>query len=178
MLAQYLGRLLTPDAIINFIAWMTLAFLLRKKLRGLTGGSAIFNWLLISALCLILAFTLRIFSTYTFGPGYWLFSAMWDRAFDFTNPNWFLNFSLFLPAGFAFAFSSMGKLRALGLLALMSLSIECLQFWARSGVADPADLVANVIGAGFGLLAGVVSIELLRLTGVFNSRKRALEERG
>jgi glycopeptide antibiotics resistance protein len=40
-------------------------------------------------------------------------------------------------------------------LALLSFSIETLQFWARSGIADPADLVANVTGALVGTVAAL-----------------------
>ncbi|MFM7029676.1 MAG: VanZ family protein [Micrococcales bacterium] len=158
MFTRYFADLLTPDTIINFAFWCLIAWLLRKRLLGLFGSSRIRAILVALSLAAVLAFTVRVFSSYTFTSSYWLFSSMWSGAFRVANGNWLLNFALFVPAGFALRFAGKSALRVLGFLSLLSLGIECLQFWARSGVADPADLVANTCGAVAGIAFATLAL--------------------
>ena len=160
MFTRYFSDLLTTDTLINFTFWCLVAWLLRKPLLASFGSSrmrAIFAALSLAA---VLAFTVRVFSTYTFTSSYWLFSSMWAGAFRVANANWLLNFALFVPAGFALRFAGRLALRTVGFLSLLSLGIECLQFWARSGVADPADLVANSCGAFAGVVLAMLALRI------------------
>jgi len=151
MLTQFLGRLLTLDTVINFVFCAAMAWLLRKRIAEVSGAPRWLSSLAGLSLSLVLAFTVRIFNTFTFGAGYWLFSSMWLGAFNLANPNWLLNFGLFVPAGLVIRLVGVRSLRTVLFLGLLSFGIECLQFWAGSGVADPADLVANICGASIGV---------------------------
>jgi len=172
MFNQFLSALLTPDTLINFGFWLVVLALLRKKFAAALNTTLLRAILAGVAVAGVLAFTVRVFSTYTFSTSYWLFSPMmWGGAFDVFSGNWILNFALFVPAGFALTFSGRGYLQSFLFLSLLSLGIECLQFWARSGIADPADFMSNSAGAAGGVLIGSLVLRLIRRSKVGSQQR-------
>ena len=62
----------------------------------------------------------------------------------------------FVPAGFAFERIFRRRWTAIGALAALSLAIEFTQRRLMLGTGDPADLIANVVGACLGAVTAVV----------------------
>ncbi len=75
--------------------------------------------------------------------------ALWSGVADIDRP-WLLNFALYMPAGFSLARAFVRAAVVVLLLAMLSLFIEFVQRWTMLGTGDPADLVANVLGASLG----------------------------
>lgn len=73
------------------------------------------------------------------------------------DANWILNFALFLPAGFFLSRLFRSSLRTSIGLALLSLAIEHIQLLTAWGSPDPADLLANSLGA----FAGAITARIL-----------------
>jgi hypothetical protein len=143
------------DTILNFGFWFLVTLALRKHLaKWFRLSSKWVIWVCLS-IAAILAVTLRIWVTQNFSTVYWLFSPdQWVHAFHISG-QWVLNAVLFAPAGFALVLAGRRPVYVVLGLAVLSLSIETLQFWARSGIADPADLMANITGAVIGVMAAV-----------------------
>ena len=73
----------------------------------------------------------------------------WSSSFD-TGAGWWLNVALFVPAGlFVGAATRRARWTLVGLIGL-SVLIEAVQGLGLLGAADPADVVANSIGAAIG----------------------------
>jgi VanZ family protein len=152
-----LAMFFSVDTLLNFGFWFLITFVLRKQLaKWFKLSSRWVIWVCLS-LAAILSVTLRIWVAYNFSTVYWLFSPdQWSRAFHLSG-QWVLNAALFAPAGFALVLAGRKPGYVILGLALLSFSIETLQFWARSGIADPADLVANVTGAVLGTVVALAS---------------------
>lgn len=80
-------------------------------------------------------------------------AALWARAAR-VDAGWLLNVVLFVPAGFLFVLATRRPWRVLVGLVALSLLIEVVQDLLRLGAPDPADLIANALGAGLGVGAG------------------------
>ena len=79
---------------------------------------------------------------------------LWSSSFD-TGAGWWLNVALFVPAGlFVGAATGRARWSLVGLIGL-SVLIEAVQSLGLLGAADPADLVANSIGAAIGCCLSV-----------------------
>jgi glycopeptide antibiotics resistance protein len=79
---------------------------------------------------------------------------LWRHAFDIDR-GWLLNVALFVPAGAVITYVTRRPSMAFFGLVVGSLAIELVQRRYGLGAADPADLLANTIGAGIGVLIGV-----------------------
>jgi VanZ like family len=74
---------------------------------------------------------------------------LWANSLD-TGAGWWLNVALFVPAGvFVSAATRRARWTLVGLIGLSAL-IEVVQSHGLLGAGDPADLVANSIGAAIG----------------------------
>ncbi|MDZ7637906.1 MAG: VanZ family protein [Bryobacterales bacterium] len=79
-----------------------------------------------------------------------------------------LNFGFFVPLGVSGAFAFTGRWRAASALSFsvaISLLAEYLQGWIPSRVSSAADLVSNVSGTVFGLMAAPLMARLLHKEG-------------
>jgi glycopeptide antibiotics resistance protein len=121
------------------------------------------------SIALILAFTLvaRMLELTQWGDGElsasWLTdNALWGESVHIDRP-WILNAVLFIPAGFTLARSCHVWI-SVAALAALSVVIELTQRRLMLGAPDPADLVANVVGATVGALAARVTPRVLRLS--------------
>jgi hypothetical protein len=68
------------------------------------------------------------------------------------DPGWWLNLALFVPAGWAWTQLTRRPGVVVIALAATSFLIESLHATKLAGIGDPADLVANVLGATVGAL--------------------------
>lgn len=66
------------------------------------------------------------------------------------DPGWWLNVVLFVPAGAAWTWLTGRPVAATLALTIASIVVETLHATVLSGAGDPADLVANSIGAASG----------------------------
>jgi len=110
------------------------------------------------SIALILAFTLvaRMLELTQWGDGElsasWLTdAALWSESLRIDRP-WILNAVLFVPAGFALAKVARRAWISVAALAALSIAIEFTQRLLMVGAPDPADLVANIVGATLGAL--------------------------
>jgi VanZ like family len=90
----------------------------------------------------------------------WLTDAgLWSRASQ-VDAAWSLNLALFVPAGLFTTLATHRPWRVLVALAGLSLLIEVVQDLTYLGAPDPADLLANVLGAALGVIlaAGYLSL--------------------
>ena len=86
----------------------------------------------------------------------WLMdSALWGDVIRLDRP-WFLNVILFAPAGLTMALVFPKAIRVVVGLVGLSILIEFVQRWWMLGAADPADLIANCIGAAIGVTSARV----------------------
>lgn len=159
-MGDYLSRLLVPDVFLALAVLGTLFYFLRGRLS---------NWFAISkvqAIWLgwsfagILAFTLRPLEMNGTGEVFWLVdSVLWSRAFEIGS-NWLLNVILFIPpAVFLTLFRKPPFWTWIGLAGSSAL-LETAQAITRWGVGDPADLVANAVGAMAGIALAVAWIKV------------------
>jgi hypothetical protein len=90
----------------------------------------------------------------------WLFDGnLWSHAID-VGPGWLLNVALFAPSGLFVALATRRHLWTLLGLVRLSLVIECVQSFGLLGAPDPADLVANSLGAAVGVGAAALVVLL------------------
>jgi hypothetical protein len=153
-LSAYLGRLVTIDVLVGFVFLAVIAYLMRHRLE---------KWLRLSkwrslwvawSVAGILAFTIRLWDSNGFDPVPWfLHFDRWASAFE-PGVNWFLNSALFIPSGFLL--TAFGKRWTGSFIALVVLSaaIELFQQYTKYGIGDPADFIANTIGALIGVSLG------------------------
>jgi hypothetical protein len=85
----------------------------------------------------------------------WLTDAdLWSRASQ-VDAAWSLNVALFVPAGLFITLATHRPWRVLVALVGLSLLIEVVQDLTYVGAPDPADLVANSLGAAIGAIIAV-----------------------
>lgn len=111
---------------------------------------------------LVLSVTIigRMFELSSWGHGTltssWLTdSALWGDAIRIDKP-WLLNVGLFIPAGVMLTLTFAKVIRVFVGLVALSVSIEFVQRWLMLGAADPADIVANCIGALIGAAGAMI----------------------
>lgn len=81
---------------------------------------------------------------------FWLFdSHLWSESLSL-DKQWFLNAALFIPAGLVLTWTFGKTTRVIVSLLALSITIEFFQRVFYLGAADPADVVANSIGAIIG----------------------------
>ena len=114
------------------------------------------------SLSLILSVTIvgRMFELSSWGNGTltvsWLMdSALWGDVIRLDRP-WFLNVILFAPAGLTMALVFPKAIRVVVGLVGLSILIEFVQRWWMLGAADPADVIANCVGAAIGVASATV----------------------
>jgi glycopeptide antibiotics resistance protein len=78
------------------------------------------------------------------------------------DKQWFLNAALFIPAGLVLTWTFGKTTRVIVALLALSMSIEFFQRVFYLGAADPADIVANSIGA---IIGAACSIPIKRASG-------------
>jgi hypothetical protein len=109
----------------------------------------------------------------------WLINGdLWSQSVD-VGSGWLLNVALFVPAGLFVALATRRPWRALLGLAVLSLLIELVQSLGLLGAPDPADLVANSLGAAIGVSLAAIALRssawsIGRDEGVAASRKTVL----
>lgn len=81
---------------------------------------------------------------------------LWRHALALDH-GWLLNVALFVPAGALLTYVTRRPMLTFAGLVVGSVVIEFVQRRYGLGVADPADLVANTIGAGIGVCAGTLA---------------------
>lgn len=154
-LSAYLGRLIDIETLTMLLLWSALGIVLLKpigKLSKLKGWQLL---LVIGSIALILAFTLRLFNLDGSDPTPWPLNWFgWSQALAM-GTNWYLNLLLFIPAGLVLVLVGKKPKWVFIGLALLSALIETIQQLTWSGVADPADFVANSLGAALGTGLGV-----------------------
>ncbi len=94
----------------------------------------------------------------------WLTDAdLWSRASQ-VETAWLLNAALFVPAGLFITLATHRPWRVLLMLVGLSLLIEVVQDVSYLGAPDPADLLANSLGAAIGVLvaAGYLALAARR----------------
>lgn len=74
-----------------------------------------------------------------------------------------LNVLLFMPAGFLWGLVVRRRVLVLGGLAGLSLAIELYQGISGTRITNPADVVANTIGAGVGIVMAIALREVWRV---------------
>ena len=82
-------------------------------------------------------------------------AALWDDAIRIDKP-WLLNVGLFIPAGVMLYLTFARVIRVLVGLVALSVAIEFVQRWLMLGAADPADILANSVGASIGLASAAM----------------------
>ena len=102
----------------------------------------------------------RMFELSSWGNGTltvsWLMdSALCGDVIRLDKP-WFLNVILFAPAGLTTTLVFPKAIRVIAGLVVLSILIEFVQRWWMLGAADPADLIANCIGAAIGVTSARV----------------------
>ena len=120
------------------------------------------GFLSLMSIGLILSVTLigRMLELSSWGDGSltvsWLTdSALWGDAIRIDKP-WLLNVGLFIPAGVMLTLTFARVIRVLVGLIALSVAIEFGQRWLMLGAADPADIIANFVGAALGVACATV----------------------
>ena len=92
---------------------------------------------------------------------FWFFdSHLWSESLSL-DKQWFLNAALFIPAGLVLTWTLGKATRVIVALLALSMSIEFFQRVFYLGAADPADIVANSIGA---IIGAACSIPIKRVS--------------
>ncbi len=86
---------------------------------------------------------------------------LWARSLD-AGPGWWLNVALFVPAGVLIGVATLKARRTFFQLVVLSVLIEVVQSIGLLGSSDPADLVANAIGASIGCALSIPARRLVR----------------
>ena len=146
--------------LVVFVPLLLGALLLTHTTARALGSTRLLAALALSSLAAILAVTLGVRALD--GGGFaglsmsWLFDGgLWANSVN-SGSGWWLNVVLFVPAGVFVALATRHPGRALVALITLSLLIEMIQSVGFLGAPDPADLVANSLGACVGVAAATV----------------------
>ncbi len=153
-------------AAFAFIPLLLLSLILARPLARRFGTTSLLAAAALVSIASILAVTLGQRAV-DFGAGFGRFSltwlvdlGLWSNAFEISS-GWRWNLALFVPAGFFLTLAVGRPFRVfLGLLGL-SLAIEISQGIGSLGAQDPADLLANGIGAAVGASLGTLLLSVL-----------------
>lgn len=158
LINSYLGA----GVLVIFAVAGLVAALLARPLARRWGTSRAAATLAVLSLIAILTVTLGVRLRGTLRLAFdvsWLHDDfLWQRVVE-ADGEWLLNVLLFVPAGLFVARANRRPLRTIAGLVALSFVIELVQGFTGLGFADPADLVANSIGA----VAGALLAVLLRL---------------
>ncbi len=174
--AEHASRLVTDlvDAgvLLVFVPLLFVAAVLAGPVARRIGSSRLLAWLALVSIAGILAATLRerdlLAQLSDAGPtscagcvpfGWLTDPRLWSRAARIDSA-WLLNVALFIPAGLLVTLASRRPGRVLVAMAGLALSIEVIQDLARLGSPDPADLVANSVGAAIGVGLGIAALRV------------------
>ncbi len=139
--------MLEDGSLVVVILLSALSWLLSKKVAKRMKVSRALAFVSMGTLSAIFGLTLGARHLTGTGETYFLTNeALWANSLHI-DANWILNVALFLPAGFFLSRLFRSSLRTSIGLALLSLAIEHLQLLTAWGSPDPADVVANFIGA-------------------------------
>ncbi len=174
--AEHASRLVTDlvDAgvLVVFVPLLFVAAVLAGPVARRTGSSRLLVWLALVSIAGVLAATLRerdlLAQLSDAGPsscagcvpfGWLTDPRLWSRAARI-DAAWLLNVALFIPAGLLVTLATRRPARVLITLVGLALSIEVIQDLTRLGSPDPADLVANSVGASIGVGLGIVALRV------------------
>ena len=158
-IANLAAAVLNPQVLSLFAALALLSFLARRSAaRALKSSPAKAFWALTS-LAAVVSVTLLGRHFEGLAPSFWLTDrTLWHGVFNSQQSNFVLNLVLFVPAGVAIALVLRRPILALTSLSVLSFAIECLQQVSGFGAPDPADWVANSIGATVGVLLALLAL--------------------
>jgi hypothetical protein len=155
-------HLVRVGVLATALAMLVLAAILARPLADRIGRSRPAAFACLATTLPILAVTRLVRLDewrYRFTPrhlGEWL--AHWDatRVVAPLSAQWILNVLLFVPAGAVLTSVMRRPGVVAGALAGATLLIELLQALTSRGAPETADLVANAVGGGLGVLLGLV----------------------
>ena len=169
--------------LVVFVPLFVSALLLARPIARVLGTNRSLASMALVSIAAIVSVTLgvRAVNGSEFGDansGWLMDGDLWSRSIDIGS-GWLLNLALFVPAGLFVALATRRPRRTLLGLAVLSLLIEFVQSLGLLGAPDPADLVANLLGAAAGVgLAGIAlrssAWSIGRDEGVAASRKAML----
>lgn len=146
------GRILSIQSFLFWVFLIVLAFGLRNANSKNFRYSSINYFFVNASLSLILALTLRWWTRNGSQDVFWLFNVTsWKYAFSI-DANWAFNFLLFIPASIALLHARRNPVSNILFLSSFSFAIETIQGMFRWGASDPADWLANSLGAFVGTI--------------------------
>jgi hypothetical protein len=157
-----LGHLGASGLTLTLGPMLLVALLVARPVARRCGTSAVVAACAIGSVGLVLALTLGARAidgvrepAVAWTP--WFGDAVMRRRILTPDPDWMLNVALFVPAGASL--TALTRRAGLVVVALLGLSIgvEVLQRLTEVGLPDPADVVANTIGAALGAGLAVAS---------------------
>lgn len=144
--------MLEDGSLVVVILLSAVSWLLSKRVAKRMRVSRALAFVSMGTLSAIFGLTLGARHLTGTGETYFLTNGyLWSHAL-LLDANWILNFALFLPAGFFLSRLFRSSLSTSIGLAVMSLAIEHIQLVTAWGSPDPADLVANALGAFAGAI--------------------------
>lgn len=172
MIADTANRLVTGNVdagvLVVFVPLLACAVALSAPTARRIGCGRLLAGLALASVAGILAITLGVRAV-NGGGGFgnaslgWVTDGdLWASSLD-TGAGWWLNVALFVPAGLLVsAATRRARWTLVGLIGL-SVLIEVVQSLGLLGAADPADLVANSIGAAIGCCLSIPARRLVLL---------------
>jgi len=154
--ASYFSRLITfQDFLwIGFI-WI-IGFLFRKRLAKALGISTKRYILIALAFAGVIGFSLRFWNATGTLSTFWLFAPeVWAAGFHI-NANLVLNICLYIPPALLLILARKSWWKSAIVFAALSFVAETIQQYARIGQGDVMDLLANFLGASFGIGLGLL----------------------
>lgn len=147
------GALLTT-IVVGVILSFTIRFVSRR-----TRSSTVIIIAALWSLAAVIGFTLRLGGNVGTAPMWWMTNfAQWSEAFTI-NGNWLLNVGLFIPATMFWSLVIGRPTLVTFAFVAISATIETIQQFTSVGIPDPADFVANSIGAMLGGVAAAVLVK-------------------
>ena len=145
--------ILSFQVVSLFSALTVVSFLMRRPVARVLRGSARRTFWGLVSLAAIASVTLLGRHFEGFAPVFWLFDGtLWSQVAITQQANFVLNMILFLPAGIAVTFATRRPVASLLFLVALSFAIESIQQSTGLGAPDPADWVANSLGALVGVI--------------------------
>ncbi len=148
--------------ILAMVPLTLMSWVLAKLLASRSKTPFLQAFLSLLSISLVLSVTIigRMLELSSWGDGVltvsWLTdSALWGDAISIDKP-WVLNVGLFVPAGLTVALVFPKATRVVAGLIALSVAIEFVQRWLMLGAADPADIIANYVGAVIGVACAKV----------------------
>jgi VanZ like family len=156
---KHIGSLVDVRVVVVALVLAVVCGLAARPVARKTGATKRSSFVALSALALIAALTLanrgvvvsrnRVVTQLT-----WWTEGWGHLPSNIGDLGWWMNVLLFVPAGALWTFVTGKAAPTVVSLAIASFVIETAHATVLSGIGDPADLVANMAGAGLGSPAG------------------------